>query len=244
MALVNSSATANGLRTMFPHLPYRVLHCPVELPPSENETSCRAAKRAELNVEGEQAVILQVSRMEPGKGHHLHLQALATLLDRNDWVCWMVGGAQQPAEQKYLEELRAHAQKLGLGSRVRFLGQRQDVADLMRSADIFCQPNAAPESFGIVFIEALGAGLPVVSFALGGAAEIIDETCGLLAAPKDIGGLSHHLRKLLAAPALRRTLGERGPARARQLADPAQQLRSLNLVLQEARYIERGAARR
>jgi len=55
--------------------------------------------------------------------------------------------------------------------RVRFVGERLDVARILAAADIFCQPNIEAEPFGIVFIEALYAGLPVVASASGGALE-------------------------------------------------------------------------
>ena len=68
---------------------------------------------------------------------------------------------------------------------MRFLGQREDVPRLMAAADVFCQPNTGPEPFGIVLVEALYAGLPVVTSGFGGAAEIVDQTCGVLTAPGD-----------------------------------------------------------
>ena len=63
---------------------------------------------------------------------------------------------------------------------MRFLGERRDVAACMRAADIHCQPNTAPEPFGLAFVEALYAGLPVVTTALGGALEILTDACGVL----------------------------------------------------------------
>ena len=125
-------------------------------------------------------VIIQVSRMEPLKGQRVCLEALAQLRDDPGWTCWQVGGAQRPAEQRYLEELRAICDRLGISGRVKFLGQRSDIRELLARADIFCQPNLQPEAFGLTFIEALAAGLPVVGSAVGGTAEIVDERCGIL----------------------------------------------------------------
>ena len=48
---------------------------------------------------------------------------------------------------------------------------------LLAAADVFCQPNSGPEPFGIVFVEALYAGLPVIATAIGGAQEIVDAAC-------------------------------------------------------------------
>jgi len=106
-----------------------------------------------------------------------------------------------------------------LTSRVSFLGERSDVPDLLRAADIFCQPNSGPEPFGIVFVEALYAGLPVVTTDMGGPKEIVDASCGFLVAPEP-AAVAAALRRLISEPALRKKLAEAAPARARQLCDP------------------------
>jgi glycosyltransferase involved in cell wall biosynthesis len=173
--------------------------------------------------------------MEAGKGHYLHLAALERLKDLDiPWICWMVGGAQRPQEQEYLHQLRQTADGFGLAERVRFLGERADVPELLAAADIFCQPNKTPESFGIVYIEALWAERPVVSTAMGGALEIIDESCGVLVQPENIAGLAESLRRLIESRELRRRLGSGGAARARQLCDPAAQMEKLRKLSQLA----------
>ena len=115
--------------------------------------------------------------MESWKGHALHLDALAHLRDLPDWRCWIVGGAQRPHEVAYETMLRRRADTLGLAERVVFTGHRTDVARLLAAADIQCQPNTGPEPFGITFVEAMAAGLPVVTTAMGGALEIVDDSC-------------------------------------------------------------------
>ena len=50
---------------------------------------------------------------------------------------------------------------------------------LLAAADLFCQPNTAPEPFGLSLVEALQAGLPVVTSGIGGACEIVDASCGV-----------------------------------------------------------------
>jgi len=184
--------------------------------------------RGGLNTAEDAVVIVQVSRMEAWKGQQAHLEALARIKNLpTPWVCWMVGGAQRPEEREYLESLRKQAEILGLAERVRFLGQRSDVPVLLGAADIFCQPNLTPEPFGIVFVEALWAALPVVSFALGGALEIVDDSCGLLIPPGDVEGLAAGLGSLIEQAGLRATLGRGGPARAARLSDPATQMNAL-----------------
>ena len=102
---------------------------------------------------------------------------------------------------------------------------------LLAASDLFCQPNTAPEPFGIVFVEALYAGLPVVSSATGGAQEIVTDDCGILTPPGDPNALRLALLRLVDDAALRRRLGGAGPARARALSDPAQQAERLAQAL-------------
>ena len=129
-----------------------------------------------------------------------------------------------------MRQLQITASQLGISGRVKFLGQRTDVPKLLGAADIFCQPNEGPEPFGLVFIEALWAGRPVITSSLGGALEIVDETCGLLVKPGEAEGLAESLQRLIAAPALRLQLGRAGPARARRLCDPASQMDQLRVL--------------
>jgi len=234
MALVNSRFTAQTLPNIYPHVRAEVIYYPVA-PPTENYSNeDRPTTRAELQTPEDAVVIIQTSRMEAWKGHDLHLEALGQLKDLPGWMCWQVGGAQRPNEIEYFENLKATANRKGIGDRVRFLGQRADVPRLLAAADIHCQPNSGPEPFGIVFIEALQAKLPVVTTAIGGACEIVDESCGVLVPPGDATALAATLRSLIENENLRRTLGANGPRRAHELCDPAKQIERLGAILARA----------
>jgi len=225
--IANSRFTADWVRGQFPKTPVHVIYCPVAPPEYRDVQRPRATLRREHGVDEGTTVILQVGRLEPWKGHLVHLSALSLLNPAAKWVCWIAGGAQTAEQQQYFEQLQAAASELGISSRVRFLGQRTDVPELLVAADIFCQPNQGPEPFGLVFVEALWAGRPVISSRLGGASEIVDESCGLLVNPGDAKGLAESLQRLIASPTLRQHLGRGGPARARQLCDPASQMKQL-----------------
>jgi len=202
-------------------------------PPCGPQTD-RLAVREGLNTPAQAVVIIQASRLEVWKGHRVHLQALGKLRELPDWVCWLAGGVQRPREMRYLEELRDTALQLGIGDRVRFLGERSDVGRLLAAANIYCQPNTGTEGLPIVFTEALYAGLPVVSTAIGGFWEIIDDSCGVLVPPGDADALAAWLRRLIEDRALRAKFAAGGPARARELCDPAAQMVRLNGLLTRA----------
>ncbi len=231
LAIANSRFTSGEIRNQFPHASVQVIHCPVSLDRAGDEDRSRTALRQQQGAGEGTAVILQVSRVEACKGHLLHLEALSRIKTLSSWVCWMVGGPQTSKEAEYFLELQRTARALGIEDRVKFLGQRSDVPKLLAAADIFCQPNVTPEGFGLVFIEALWAGRPVVTTAMGGALEIIDDTCGILTKPADAEDLAESLRKLMESPELRTRLGQAGPGRALHLCDPASQMEKLRDVL-------------
>lgn len=234
LAIVNSRSTSGGLRNLFPNVPAEVMYYPVALMDTPEAVHWRTEARQNLSIDDGTVVIIQVSRLEEWKGHLLHLQALSLLETNEPWVCLIAGGAQNPAEKKYLDRLEDAAKQLGIADRVRFLGQRSDVPQLLAGADIFCQPNQGPEPFGIVFIEALWAGRPVVTTAMGGAAEIIDSSCGLLVEPGNAVQLAASLRCLIESRELRVRLGGAGSARALQLCSPATQMNKLNELVRSA----------
>jgi glycosyltransferase involved in cell wall biosynthesis len=188
--------------------------------------------RSELGTAGGTVVILQASRLERWKGQGVLLKALGLLRDVPGWECWLAGGAQKAGESEFLAELRSAAVRAGIADRVRFLGQRADVSKLMAASDVFCQPNTGAEPFGIVFVEALYAGLPVVTSGFGGAAEIVDRMCGVLTTPGDPKPVATALRGLIGDPSRRRELGAAGPGRAKGLCDPARQLNAIAALLQ------------
>jgi glycosyltransferase involved in cell wall biosynthesis len=232
LAICNSSATAQTLPVLYPDLPAEVIFPPVAPPPTGFTIEGRRDTRRELETPPDAIVIAQVCRMEPWKGHRLHLDALSRLRDLPGWRCWMIGGAQRRDELLYEAELRALAQSFGIADRVRFLGERQDVPRLLHAADIYCQPNTGPEPFGIAVVEALYAGLPVVTSAMGGALEIIDPEVGFLTEPSP-DAVAAALKQLIEDGRLRSSLGAAGPARARRLADPGVQIVHLKQVLDD-----------
>jgi glycosyltransferase involved in cell wall biosynthesis len=231
LAICNSEFTARWLSTLYDRMPVVVIYAPVNVTPPSLSLAERRALRAALDTSDDATVIVQASRSEAWKGHAVLLEALARLRDVPGWVWWQVGGAQRPAETAFLASLCTLAAHLGIADRVRFVGDRTDVPRLLAAADVYCQANLGPEPFGIVFVEALAAGLPVVATSLGGALEIVDDTCGILVPPDDPAALSAAIERLLRDRALRARLASAAPARARRLCDPTTQINRLAAAL-------------
>jgi len=108
--------------------------------------------------------------------------------------------------------LRAQAAALGLNGTVEFLGAVGDparVREAYRGASVFCLPSLQ-EGFGIAFLEAMAAGLPVVGGDAGAVPEVVpDGEVGFLVPPRDVAALAAVLIRLLDNPTLRRQLGDR-----------------------------------
>lgn len=226
--IANGRFTATTVGRVFPSLAPVVVRCPVELGQASAD---RDVTRSRIAVARDAFVILLAARIEAGKGHDVLIDALARLPDLGPLECWIAGGPHGSIGRRVLENLTRRVVGSGVGSRVRWLGERADVPDLLAAADVLCQPNTAPESFGVGFVEALAAGVPVVTSAIGGALEIVDESCGVLVPPGDVEAVACALRALIVDPARRRSLGAAGPARARGVADPAMRLRELAAAL-------------
>ncbi|MBI2223059.1 MAG: glycosyltransferase [Acidobacteria bacterium] len=207
-------------------------------PPPPSARDARAATRSQLGASDDDVVILQASRVEAWKGVREHLAAVAHLTELSHWVLWIAGAPQRRRERTYFDQLRADAASYGIADRVRFLGHRTDIPELMAAADIYCQPNLEPEPFGVALVEAMWAGRPIVTTMAGGlAAEIAtpeSPKVGIVVPAGDSSAVATALRALVLSADLRESLGSRGPSLAAHLCDPSRQLQRLAALLAPA----------
>ncbi len=231
VAICNSRFTADCASTWLTQTSIEYAYCPVSTNQSAPSADARQFMRHSLQTPNDDVVVVQVSRLESFKGHRLLLEALATLRPLQRWTCWIVGGAQRAADLDYLRNLQAFARDRGIDDRVRFTGERGDIDAILSAADIYCQPNTTPEGFGLTFIEAMHAGLPVVTSGIGGACEIVSGSCGMLTPPGDITSLAAALQRLMADADLRARLSAEARKRPHELCDPSVQMRRIQALL-------------
>jgi len=159
--------------------------------------------------------LVAVGRLVPRKGFDIAITALAQLPDTELVIA---GGPEQGrlSQDPEARRLRELARRLGVGDRVRRPGRvsREDMPALLRSADVVvCTPWYEP--FGIVPLEAMACGVPVVAAAVGGLADtVVDGVTGLLVRPHQPKELASRVRRLLDDPALRHAYGTAGHDRA------------------------------
>jgi glycosyltransferase involved in cell wall biosynthesis len=146
-----------------------------------------------------------VGRLTRNKGPDVFLDALREVMNRfPDAECWFVGdGPLRP-------ELKRRARQYGLSAKVRFLGERDDVPELLAQCDVFVRPSFT-EGMPLAVLEAMAAGLPVVATRVGGTAEVVlHGQTGFIVAPGDAEALGACLQKLLGDRELREHMGELG----------------------------------
>lgn len=147
-------------------------------------------------------VLLCVGRLIVNKGQPDLLAAAATLKSEGRRFRIVLAG-DGPLER----QLERDVARRGLSDEVTFLGRRDDVAALMRQADVFVRPSLS-EGMSLAVLEAMASGLPVVLTDVSGSRELIEPgVSGLLVRPGDVEGLTSALRRLLLDHELRRALG-------------------------------------
>jgi glycosyltransferase involved in cell wall biosynthesis len=156
--------------------------------------------------------LVSVSNLWPTKGIHLNLEALARLSGQGVvWRSYTVVG--EGPERPRLEAL---ARRLGIAEKVKFTGRlrHSEALRCVAAADVFSLPSWK-ESFGIVYVEAMACGKPVVGVLGQGAEDIFRHGGeGFLVPPQDVAGLAEVLGRLLVDEHLARKLGEAGKQRA------------------------------
>jgi glycosyltransferase involved in cell wall biosynthesis len=176
--------------------------------------------RDECNIPRNAPVIVSAGRIDPEKGHAALVDAFWYLRDRFPQVYTIICG-QTFGNEEYATKLVNRVKTLGLERRVFFLGQRRDLPEIFADCQIFCLPTLE-EAFGLVFIEAMAAGLPVVACQSGAVPEIVvNGITGLLSEPGDFKKLAANLELLLVNPDLAAQLGKAGRMRAQTEFTPA-----------------------
>jgi len=173
------------------------------------------ALRASWGVGPDDVLAGVVGRISAWKGQAFFLQAFASAARKDARLKAVIVGDVAPGESWRKEDLAALANELSVADRVIWTGYQDNAPAVMAALDILVLSSIRPEPFGMVVIEAMASGKPVVATAHGGPLEsVVDAETGLFVSPRDPEAMAAALAQLAATPTLRAELGAAGRRRA------------------------------
>ncbi|WP_420631590.1 glycosyltransferase family 4 protein [Candidatus Leptofilum sp.] len=210
--IANSAATAS-------HLPcpnVTIIHNGINLSKFSAERNGHAFRQTH-GIPNDAPLVGIMGRLRPWKGQHRFVRMATVVSPTHPNAHFLiVGGVVFDADNGYTNFLRGTVQQNQLTNKVHFTGHLLNVGDALAAIDIFVH-SGDPEPFGLVNIEAMAAGKPVVAFAHGALPEIVrHEETGLLVPPADEEALASAVGTLIAKPERARQMGLAGKARVRE----------------------------
>jgi glycosyltransferase involved in cell wall biosynthesis len=218
VAIVNSKSVAQDLEQVLPGLRIVPIYNAIDL-----ERFSPVGNRLDLDATGLAPAapgtvrVGLIATFARWKGHKVFLEALSRLAADTPVRGYIIGGPiyQTDGSQWSALELQQETERLGLAGKVGFTGFLEDIPAAMRSLDIIVHASTQPEPFGMVIIEGMACGKPVIASSAGGAAELYVAGDNALAhTPGDSLALAHAIERLASDPQLRRRLGTAGRAGA------------------------------
>jgi glycosyltransferase involved in cell wall biosynthesis len=219
--VANSRYTADTVKRAAPAAHVEVVHPAIDLAEFDPARIDRAAARAALGVAGTRQVLLGVvAQLSPWKGQDTAIEALRLLREQDvDAHLLLIGEAKFLARatrfdnEAYVSGLHRLVAEAGLEDRVSWLGEREDVPQLIRALDVLLLPSHE-EPFGRALLEAMALEVPVLATSVGGPPELVTEGVdGYLVPPREPAAWAQGVRRVIGGPAQGRALGEAGRLR-------------------------------
>ena len=214
-AVVCSSRDAErAQRRLTPRHLVKLIHLGIEVDAIASRAGSGQAVRNRLGWESKQVVGI-VGRLQPWKGQEVFLRAAAQIARRHPEARFaVVGGAVLGWEGDYPQHLRRLAEELGIADLVHFAGHQDDVYPWFDAMDVVVHASFG-EPFGLVLVEAMALGKPLVATADGGPLEIVEDgVSGLLVPPGDDKALAGAVEQILDDPTLAASLASAARRRA------------------------------
>jgi hypothetical protein len=208
-----SNAVAMQFNSAAARKKIKVIHSAVPYPDPLEETP----SGGDASKNGRPLRLLCTGRIAPYKSQDDLIEAVGHLRDRGLDVELILLGDVFGGQTDYLDSLKRQTTRLRLTEQVKFLGFREDVKPFLDAADICVMPSRRPEGLGLVVLEAMARGKPIVATKGGGVLDIIDNgRNGLLVPPGDPVAMSRAIEELALDADRRRTMGLMGHATVAQ----------------------------
>jgi glycosyltransferase involved in cell wall biosynthesis len=211
--IANSEASRMAFVTAGGRAPAEVVYNGFDPELYSNHQSSALQIRQALQLD-DQFVVGHFSRLSPWKGQHVLIESLTHC--PADVTVLLVGDALF-GEQAYVQQLHQQIAALKLENRVRFLGFRSDIPQLMTACDLIAHTSTAPEPFGRVIVEAMLCDRPIVAAQAGGAMELVSHgETGWLCPPNDAQKLAEIILTCRNHPEQAAAIARRGQIQAKQ----------------------------
>jgi glycosyltransferase involved in cell wall biosynthesis len=203
-----------------------VIYSGLDMDKFERKSAMTPAKKR-LPIKPGRRIICMIARLHPVKGHEYFLQAAQTVAAQRDDVDFLLVG-----EGEERAKITGLIKKLGLTDRVKMTGYYEQVEEIYNISHILCVPSLM-EGLGLVVLEAMYFGVPVIASAIGGMTELIEDgSDGILVPPRDASALSRAMLRVLDDEPLRESLIGGGRQRVEQFTVESM-IRQVELIYEQ-----------
>ncbi len=227
--ITNSATTASQLPC-----PQKItiIHNGIDL--SHYQAASAGNFRQQHHIPADAPLVGMVGRLRPWKGQHRFIEMAAAVAAAEPTAHFIiVGGSPFGVEDVYPAQLRQQTAAQQLDHCLHFTGHLADVRPALAALDVFVHPGD-PEPFGLVNVEAMAAGKPVVAFGHGALPEIVvPGKTGLLLPPEDKAGLAQAVTTLLQNQKQRQQMGRAGQRRVQERFTIQQTAVQISAILQK-----------
>lgn len=221
--IANSKATAKGISKN--HKKIRVVYNAIERSPSI--TSIKPLNKDFI-------VIGMAGRINRWKGQKLFVDMAEMVLKKYKKVQFVIAGDVYKGETFILEDLKKYIKDKKIESKIKLLGQVSDMNLFYNNIDIFVLPSIKPEPFGLVILEAMERGIPVVATNHGGPTEIIENNIdGFLVDYTDATEMSEVVLKLVKDKELRKRIGKKGKEKRNKIFTIEKYVKDISKIISE-----------
>jgi glycosyltransferase involved in cell wall biosynthesis len=222
VVLANSEYTARRFAVPGARAELRVVNYGIDDARFDPARIARADARGRLGLGEDEIVLAVVGQLTPWKGQDHAIRLVARLRSEHPGIRLVLAGSAKFTSRAtrydnlaYVRGLHALTEELDVRDRVSFVGERDDVPELLRAIDVALVPSWE-EPFGRAVTEALAMEVPVVATEVGGPPEIVvDGVNGFVLPPTDLDRWQQTVSRLAADPVLRAEMGRRGRAHVR-----------------------------
>lgn len=208
----------------------RMIHCGTNLAVKKEFPS---TLRDELDLPLETPVVGTAGIWRPNKGFPYFIAACELVYERNPYARFLLGGRAYGPDSAYATSLWMRGRNLRTLSLLKYTGFMEDIGRFLSALDVFVLPSDC-EPFGLVLIEAMARGIPVVATNAGGVPEIVVQgESGLLVPPQSPQAMADAIVHLLSNPLERHQMGETGRLRVEQLFDRKRMTRTYEAVYRQ-----------